>query len=620
MTITANPSVRQVLSRVVEDPRYPAIARVPLISWPHIGLVVLAYSVFVASTWSYLAGGIPLWAMLLLSQFAVWVSFSPEHDAVHGSVSRNARLNNIVGTISIQLMVPGLCTTVYRILHMEHHRWVGDPERDPDDLLVKAPKAILPLVLIGPVEIWTVWYIRKLWHRRPRRERAMFVATVSIYLGTHIAFLASPWRWDFVLLWLIPQKIGLAVLVYAFAHIQHPAESNWQESPFQSTVRVRANGLGKVYMLGQTDHCIHHALPHIPLHRYHRIWELSDSVLRTAGIPERGFFRGPRDLVLSPATYDNRLPARVVDARVVGGAGIATFVLEGVDGDLPDFTPGSHIDVHLPSGRIRQYSLCNAPGSGRYQIAVKPEADGRGGSMEVHDTFTPGTIVTIGEPRNNFELASAKRCVLVAGGIGVTPLLSMAHYLWTAGVPFDLHVCAQNADAVPFRDELGALPFAESVHVHVDVTPGRTGLDPERDLGPWDTGHEMYVCGPAGFMDWIVGRALDLAWPLDTVHRESFTALEVDRTHDRPFDVVLARRGTTLTVPPHLQILDVLAANDIAVPFSCSQGVCGTCIVPVLEGEVEHRDAVLKPEVRAAHTCMALCVSRAKGDKVVLDL
>ena len=620
MTITANPSVRQVLSRVVQDPRYPAIAHKPLFSWPHIGLVVLCYSLFTAATWSYLEGGIPFWAMVLVNQLAVYISFSPQHDAVHGSVSSNERVNNFIGTVSIQLMVPGLSTTIYRILHMEHHRWVGDPERDPDDLFVKAPKPLLPLVLIGPVEIWAYWYVTKLWHRRPVNERAMFVTSVAIYFGLQVAFLVSPYRMDFILVWLIPQKIAVFLLVYAFAHIQHPAESNWQESPFQTTVRVRSNKLSKIYMLGQTDHCIHHALPHIPLHRYHKIWELSDSVLKTVGIPDRGFIRGPKNIELPRAAYDNRLPARVVEARVVGGAGIATFVLEGVDGDLPDFTPGSHIDVHLPSGRIRQYSLCNAPGEGRYQIAVKPEPNGRGGSLEVHEHLKPGVTITISEPRNNFELTRAHRYVLVAGGIGITPLLSMAHQLHAQGTAFNLHICAQNDDAVPFKDELDRLPFADAITVHLDTAPGRTALDPTTAFGPWESGWEIYTCGPAGFMDWIAGRALDQAWPLDTVHRESFSAPVLDRTNDTAFDVELARRGITLTVPPNRQILDVLAANEILVPFACSQGVCGTCITPVLSGEVEHRDAVLSPEVRASNTCMALCVSRAKDGKVVLDL
>lgn len=617
MTITANPSVRQVLATVVQDPEYPAVAKKPVLSWPHIGLVALAYGVFIAATWGYLAGSLPFLVMLVLNQFAIYVSFTPLHDAVHESASSDQRVNNLVGTVSAFIFVPGLSTTIYRILHMEHHRWVGDRERDPDILFVHAPKAVLPLVLMIPEWVWTHWYFTKLWKRRPPKERAMFILTLAIYVGVQAAFLLSPWAWEFVLVWLIPQKIATIVLVYFFAHIQHPEEANWDEAPFQTTVKVRTRS--KVYWLGQTDHCLHHAAPHIPFHRYHRLWELGDGVLTRQGIPERTLFRAPEYIELPRRAYDTVREVRVVERRQVGGAGIVTFVLEGVDEPLPLFTPGAHVDVHLPSGRVRQYSLCNAPGE-RYQIAVKPEPNGRGGSLEVHEALQVGTVVTISTPRNNFELTRADRYVLVAGGIGITPLLSMAQLLWAAQTPFELHVCAQDATAVPFRDELAALPFAGAVEVHLDASPGRTSLAPPAALGQWSAGAELYVCGPAGFMDWIRDRALDLGWPLDTIHRESFSAPVYDITDSRPFDVVLARRGITLHIPAGQQILDVLAQHKIEVPWACSQGVCGTCITPVLDGEPEHRDAVLSPEVRAANSAMCLCVSRAKSERIVLDL
>lgn len=617
MTITANPSVRQVLAKVVQDPGYPAVAQKPVLSWPHIGLVAMAYGVFAASTWAYLAGSLPFLVMLVLNQFAIYVSFTPLHDAVHESASSSERVNNLIGTVSAFLFVPGLSTTIYRILHMEHHRWVGDLDRDPDILFVHAKKAVLPLVLMTPEWIWTHWYFTKLWNRRPPKERAMFILTLAIYVGVQAAFLLSPWAWKFVLVWLIPQKIATVVLVYFFAHIQHPEEANWEEAPFQTTVRIRTRS--KFYWLGQADHCIHHAAPHIPFHRYHRLWQLGEGVLTQQGIPVRTLFRAPEHIELPRRAYDTVRQARVVERREVGGAGIATFVLEGVDEPLPLFTPGSHVDLHLPSGRVRQYSLCNTPGE-RYQIAVKPEPNGRGGSLEVHEALQVGAVVTISTPRNNFELTQADRYVLVAGGIGITPLLSMAHELWTSNTPFRLHVCAQDAGAVPFRDELATLPFADAVEVHLDASPGRTSLAPPAALGQWSEGAELYVCGPGGFMDWIRDRALELGWPLDTIHRESFSAPVYDITDSRPFDVVLARRGITLHVPAGLQILDVLAQHKIEVPWACSQGVCGTCVTPVLSGEPEHRDAVLSPEVRAANTAMCLCVSRAKSEKIVLDL
>ena len=551
MTITANPSVRQVLAQVVRDPGYPSVTRKPVLSWPHIGLVALAYGVFTATTIGFVAGKVPFLLMVLLNQFAIYVSFTPLHDAVHEAASKNERLNNLIGTVSAFLFVPGLSTTIYRILHMEHHRWVGDTEKDPDIVFVHAPKWILLLVCMTPEWIWTHWYITKLWRRRPPRERAMFVLTLAIYVGVQAAFLISPYRLQFVLAWLIPQKIATIVLVYFFAHIQHPEEANWEEAPFQTTVSIRTGPLGKVYWLGQTDHCLHHALPHVPFHRYHLLWELGDRALTRQGIPERGYFRGPEFIELPRRAYDTVRSARVVERRDVGGAGIATFVLEGVGDSLPPFTPGAHIDVHLPSGRVRQYSLIT-PASDHYQIAVKPEPNGRGGSLEVHEHLQVGSVVTISVPRNNFELTPrAERCVLVAGGIGITPLLAMAHHLWASKTPFTLHVCAQDAGSVPFRDEVTTLPFAEAVEVHLDATPGRTSLAPASDLGTWAPGSHLYICGPAGFMDWIRDRAVDLGWPADAIHRESFSAPVYDITEERPFDVVLARQGLTLPSMGH---------------------------------------------------------------------
>jgi vanillate O-demethylase ferredoxin subunit len=619
VTITANPSVRQVLGKVVQDPRYAAIAHKPVWSWPHIGLTALAWGTFIAATTAYVAGPLPLWAAILLNQFALYVAFTPLHDAVHGSASGNIHVNNAIGTISGTLLLPGVTTRVYRTLHLEHHRWVGDKERDPDVWFVHAKKPLLPLVFMTPEWIWAWWYATKLWATRGRADRASFVGMLVVYIGVHVAFLASPLRMEFFTLWLIPHWAAFFVLVYVFAHIQHPHESNWQEAPFQSTVEVRGTPLGKVYWLGQTDHCIHHALPHIAFHKYHRVWELSDSALRKQGIPERGIFRGPGHIEVPRAAYSMTRRVRVLEARVVGGAGIATFLLEGVDEDLPRFTPGSHIDVHLPSGRVRQYSLCNAP-DGRYRIAVKPEPDGRGGSLEVHQVLTVGAEVTISTPRNNFELYPADRYILVAGGIGLTPLLSMAHHLWNSAVPFTLHICAATDDAVPFGGELHTLPFADVISVHVDASPGRTSLDPATVFAGVDPETALYVCGPGGFMDWITEQAAAQGLPRDAIHRESFSAPVLDITGSRPFDVVLARSGTTLHVPADRQILDVLAEHNVEVPWSCSQGVCGTCITPVLSGEIEHRDAVLSPEAKALGTCMALCVSRAKDSKVVLDL
>lgn len=614
MTITANPSVRQVLAQVVRDPDYADIAHKPTWQFPHLALTAGSWALFVGSTWAYLAGNLPLIAMLLLNQFAFYATFTPLHDAVHNAASGNQRVNDAIGTVAGNLLLPGITTPVYRRLHMEHHRWVGDRQRDPDHWFVHAPKWSLPIVFAGPEWIWAYWWFTKLWKTCSRNENLRLVAMLVVYVGMYVGFLASPYRWDFVLCWLIPHWIGFLVLVYVFAHIQHPEESNWQVAPFQSTVEVRGTKAGKVYWLGQTDHCIHHALPHVPFHKYHRVWDLSDSIIRKQGIPERGLFRGPEPFDIPRRAYDTTMAARVVEARDVG-AGIRSFVLEGVDGDLPAFTPGAHVDLHLPSGRVRQYSLCGPVGT-TYRIAVKALPDGRGGSLEVHETLRVGEVVTVSAPRNNFELVPAARYDLVAAGIGITPMLSMAHHLHAAGTPFTLHVCAHDERSVPFGAELAALPFAPAITVH---TPGR-GFSLERAVGRWAGDSAVYVCGPTGFMAALGTEAARLEYPIDALHRESFTAGVIDLTDSRPFEVVLGRSGRTFQIPADRQLLDVLSEHDVDVPWSCSQGVCGTCITPVLEGEIEHRDAVLSPEVRASNCAMTICVSRAKGERLTLDL
>jgi vanillate O-demethylase ferredoxin subunit len=264
---------------------------------------------------------------------------------------------------------------------------------------------------------------------------------------------------------------------------------------------------------------------------------------------------------------------------------------------------------------VRQYSLCGPVGR-QYRIAVKALPDGRGGSLEVHETLRVGEVVTVSAPRNNFELVPAARYDLVAAGIGITPMLSMAHHLQSEGRSFTLHVCAHDEASVPFGAELAALPFASAITVH---TPGR-GFSLETAVGRWAGDSAVYVCGPVGFMDALGTEAARLEYPIDALHRESFTAAVVDLATSRPFEVVLGRSGRTFQIPADRQLLDVLSEHDVDVPWSCSQGVCGTCITPVLEGEVEHRDAVLSPEVRASNCAMTICVSRAKGDRITLDL
>lgn len=310
-----------------------------------------------------------------------------------------------------------------------------------------------------------------------------------------------------------------------------------------------------------------------------------------------------------------------VAARTQHRGGVVAVDLVAANGaPLPPFTAGSHIDLHLEDGLVRQYSLMNDPTErGRYRLGVLLEAASRGGSAAVHARLTPGASVLASAPRNHFGLAeNAGRSILVGGGIGITPMLAMAHALHRQGREFALHYCTRQAERTAFLDELNAAPFFDRVRLHHDEGPLANPLRPDKDLGPLDADTHCYVCGPAGFMDWVIGGAQALGYPADRVHREYFSA-EVD-TSGGGFEVVASRSGVTLRVDEGQTIVEALAKAGIEVTVSCQEGVCGTCLVDVLEGEPDHRDVYLTDEEKAANDQMLVCCSRAKSTRLVLDI
>jgi vanillate monooxygenase ferredoxin subunit len=299
------------------------------------------------------------------------------------------------------------------------------------------------------------------------------------------------------------------------------------------------------------------------------------------------------------------------------------FWLENVaDAPLPPFSAGAHVDVHLGPGMVRQYSLANAPThpapAERYRIGVLRERDGRGGSATLCDRFAPGDELSIGAPRNRFPLVEdAPHSVLLAGGIGVTPLLSMAWRLHALGRSFRLHYAVRAEARAAFLTELRGAPFANAFSLHVD-TPSGPSVDLAAALEDPDAGAHLYTCGPAGFMDAVFEAARGAGWTEGQLHREDFQV--VPREEDRAIEVVLAKRGITVRVPPDLTIAEALEDEGVFVPMSCEAGMCGTCVTPVLEGVPDHRDQVLSPEERAAGDKMTVCCSRAHSDRLVLDL
>ena len=301
-------------------------------------------------------------------------------------------------------------------------------------------------------------------------------------------------------------------------------------------------------------------------------------------------------------------------------------------GDLPEFTAGAHIDFYFRDGSVRQYSLCNDPVERpRYLIAILREPLGRGGSQALHERLNVQRKVAIGQPRNNFPLREeAERHLLLAGGIGVTPMMAMLARLQTIGADFTLHYCAKTPEFTAFRLELEDLVADGRVILHHDGGDPKKGLDIGGLLKEHQPGTHLYYCGPAGFMR--AAEAGAAHWPEDAVQCEYFTAEaspkatmtgeELSEMADDAigigFQVKIASTGATYFVPNDKTIVQVLAENGIEVETSCESGLCGTCVTRYIEGEVDHRDLVLEKAEQAQY--MTLCCSRAKSPILVLDL
>lgn len=298
---------------------------------------------------------------------------------------------------------------------------------------------------------------------------------------------------------------------------------------------------------------------------------------------------------------------------------IAGFRLEALSGQLPTFQPGAHIDVHLPNGLTRQYSLTNGPGeTDHYAIAVKREADSRGGSECLHNAVQTGDVLAISAPRNNFPLRrDALHTILIAGGIGITPMLAMAQTLKAQDLPFDLHCFAQGQTHLGFENILNDL--GASVTPHLGLDPAATGDALRGILKKHGEAQHLYICGPGPMLEAARNIAQAAGWPEEAIHFEYFkNTNEIDDSSS--FEVALARSALTLQVPAGKTILEVLHENGIEAPSSCEQGACGTCLATVIEGEPEHQDVYLSPGERAANKSIITCVSRAKTKRLVLDI
>jgi tetrachlorobenzoquinone reductase len=284
-------------------------------------------------------------------------------------------------------------------------------------------------------------------------------------------------------------------------------------------------------------------------------------------------------------------------------------------GKLPPFEPGAHIDLHLPGGITRQYSLFGDPADPScYRIGVRA-VDGGMASGFIHQRMRPGEIVTVSAPRNNFPLVGARRYLFVAGGIGITPLIPMMRAADAAGIPWSLLYCNRNNADAPFLRDIRK--FAGTVSLH--SSEAGTRLDVAKILTSPQENTALYCCGPESLMNAVETAAAQ--WPAGSVHFEWFTPRSsADRSVAGGFEIVCQQSGLTLDVAPGKSVLTVLNAAGIQVPCSCQQGICGTCEVRVLSGDIDHRDSILSSAERAANETMMTCVSRAKGQRLVLDI
>lgn len=308
----------------------------------------------------------------------------------------------------------------------------------------------------------------------------------------------------------------------------------------------------------------------------------------------------------------------VVARRDEVADGVVRLTLRPADGGLFDaWDAGAHIDLHVP-GQVRQYSICSSPEDrAQLQVAVLRAEDSRGGSAYVHEALAEGDTIEVGGPRNNFSLAPSRKYLFVAGGIGITPMLPMIEAAEAAGKDWRLAYGGRSLSTMAFALELRE-KYGDRVLLYPSDETGR--LDLESLLGVPRALMLVYACGPQRLLEAIEDYCL--GWPAGALHLERFAASPTGGGASGPFSVELRRTGRTVEVAAESTVLEAVEAAGVRVLSSCRQGVCGTCEIPVLAGDVDHRDAVLSAEDRAAGTTMLVCVSRAAAGcgKLTLDL
>ncbi|MEO4181599.1 PDR/VanB family oxidoreductase [Acinetobacter pittii] len=310
----------------------------------------------------------------------------------------------------------------------------------------------------------------------------------------------------------------------------------------------------------------------------------------------------------------------VVKNRHVEGGNIAVMEFESAtSATLPKVEAGAHIDVHLPNGMVRQYSLCQNPNDeGKFRLGILRDPESRGGSVSAFDEIKDGMQIQVSEPKNLFPLLKAKHSVLIGGGIGITPLITMAYQLAHEGASFELHYCGASPEKCAFVDEIKNGELAQYTTFHFKSEGASHRAFFESAIKDIDLESHIYTCGPVGFMDWVINLATTHDFPEQQIHKEYFQ-VETDTSGDL-FEVVAERSGKIIMVEAGETILQALAKEGIDIEMSCEQGVCGTCMCDVIEGEPDHRDVYFTDEEKASNEQILVCCSRSKTPRLVLDI
>ncbi len=314
------------------------------------------------------------------------------------------------------------------------------------------------------------------------------------------------------------------------------------------------------------------------------------------------------------------LEVRVIERRQEADGVISLSLAPHAGQTLPPFEAGSHIDLNLADGLRRQYSLCGDPAEASlYRIGVLLPSRSRGGSAWVHRHLVEGARISISAPRNLFALdESLDEYVLLAGGIGITPILAMARRLHTLGKAFSLHYCARSRSQAAFTQELADAPFGKHVRFHFDDEE-EASFDVGAALIAARPARGLYVCGPGGFMDYVFEAALQRGWSESQLHREDF-ANAIDTTEDKAFSIIVRTTGAKIQVPIGVSAAKALEDAGYFVSTSCEQGICGSCLTPVLEGLPDHRDTFQTMEERSRNDQFTPCCSRALTESLVVEI